>query len=219
MDWTLPKHAEKKTPDYKKMKILGSYVITQTDIVHRKSKAMMALKSNNKFFKANISNKLKIRIFECYVSSAFLYNSELWSLTTTQEKQIDAYHRKLLRYALNKQYPKKISNEHLYQITEVQPWSHVIKRRRMNTTGHVLRLPKTTPVQKALQEATKPAKRKRGHPRKTWLRTIEDNLKPEITATNPASLIKKLTETAQDRDVWRGVTRSVMSRLNWQHAN
>ena len=213
LDWTLPSNAEKKTPEWEKMKILGSYIITKTDINNRKAKAMYALKSNNKYFKSDkISNKLKIRIFECYVSSAFLYNSEIWSLTETQEKQIDAYHRRLLRYAINKQYPEKITNEKLYNITQVQPWSIVIKRRRLNTTGHILRLPQSTPVQRALHETTKPAKRNIGHPRNTWLKTIEEDLKHDITAPNPAALLHKLTDKASERDEWKGVTRSVMSR-------
>ena len=215
LDWTLPSHAERKQPAWNNMKILGTHIITETDINSRKGKAMYALKSNNKIFKSNkISNNLKMRVFECYVSSAFLYNSETWSLTKTKEDQIDAFHRKLLRYALNKQYPNIISNKKLYDITRVQPWSNIIRQRRLNTLGHILRLPQTTPVQQALKETTKTSKKNVGHPRNTWLKTIQNDTKHITDTSNPKYMLRELTKTASERDVWRGVTNmgSVMSR-------
>ena len=215
LDWTLPSKAPKKTPDWTNMKILGTYVITQTDIINRKAKAMHALKTNAKYFKSDkISNKLKIRIFECYVSSAFLYNSETWSLTKTQETEIDQYHRRLLRYAINKQYPKRISNQKLYEVTQTRPWSQAIKNRRLNTTGHILRLPSSTPIKASLQEVTKPCKNNRGRPRNTWFRTIQNDLKHQIKSSTPSNFLRDIDNLAFDRDVWRGVTRSAMSRVD-----
>ena len=212
LDWTLPSNTEIPTPAWKNMKILGTHIDTETDIKHRKAKAMYALTSNNHIFKSGkISTKLKLKVFECYVSSAFLYNSETWSLTPTQEEQIDAFHRKLLRYALNIRYPKIISNEKLYDITKAQPWSKVIKRRRLNTTGHILRLPENTPIRESLKEASKPSVKHRGGQRNTWLKTIHKDLKPVLSTSTPSEHLTEMTTLAQDRNVWRGVARSVMS--------
>ena len=82
----------------------------------------------------------------------------------------------------------------------------------MNTTGHILRLPTTTPIQRALTEVTKPSKLNRGKPRNTWFRTIQTDLKQETTETNPKSFLQSIKTLASDRDAWRGVTRSAMSR-------
>ena len=44
--------------------------------------AVYAFKTLNKMFDSRkISNAVKIRTFNAYVASVFLYNSELWTLT------------------------------------------------------------------------------------------------------------------------------------------
>ena len=50
-----------------------------------------------------------MRAFDSYISSIFLYNSELWILTAKREENINSFHRKLLRtYVLNVTWPKVI---------------------------------------------------------------------------------------------------------------
>ena len=87
-------------------------------------------KCNVVFKSSRISIKLKIRFFEAYVSSVFLYNSEVWYSNKTND-EINAFHRKQLRYSLNIHYPKVITNENLYEMTQVKPWSEIIKSRRL----------------------------------------------------------------------------------------
>ena len=48
-----------------------------------------------------INISLKVRMFLAYSASVFLYNSELWALSETLEKQIDAFQRKLLRRVID----------------------------------------------------------------------------------------------------------------------
>ena len=75
-------------------------------------------------FYSNMDIILKMRAFNVYVGSIFLYNSELWGLTQTQIDSIDAFHRRLLRTAvLNIKWPKKVSNIELYRRTGALPWS------------------------------------------------------------------------------------------------
>ena len=63
-----------------------------------------------------------------------------------------------------------------------------IKKRRLNWLGHMLRLPDILPEELALKEHLKISKGNRGRPRHTWIRQINDDLKP-IT-----KIIKDLTE-------------------------
>ena len=78
-----------------------------------------------------------MRAFDAYISSIFLYNSELWTLTSSIEKQIDSFQRRLLRKnILNIKWPTVMSNEDVYNQTKANKWSIVIKRRRMRWLGH-----------------------------------------------------------------------------------
>ena len=111
------------TPDYKKCKLLGSLLDTKTDIKRRKILAISAMKKYTKIFRSRrIIIELKIRCFQAYISSIFLYNSELWYSNRTIEEQVDSFHRKQLRFAINIHYPRTIDNHTLYAMTNVEPW-------------------------------------------------------------------------------------------------
>ena len=97
----------------------------------------MKLRSNTHGCELTSNRITKYKLFfihaiNCYVSSIFLYNSELWTLTKTKEKLIDSFHRKILRTAcVNIRWPKKLSNNKFYEITGVKPWSYTIKIRQL----------------------------------------------------------------------------------------
>ena len=48
-------------------------------------------------------------MFKTHLESIFLYNSELWTITKTQEKQIDSYHRWMLRKIIGIKWPETIT--------------------------------------------------------------------------------------------------------------
>ena len=156
---------------------------------------------------------MKIRTFNVYISSVFLYNSELWATNESLNKKIDSYHRRLLRYALNLKWPKKISNEELYRKTKVTRWSAVIKKRRLTFLGHMMRRGENTPVRIALKEALKPTVGKRGRPKNTWLKTIAKDLRGsefEINISKPEETLQKLVNITEDRVKWRDTVRTLL---------
>ena len=56
----------------------------------------------------------------------------------------------------------------------MEPWSKTIKRRRLSWVGRMMRLDDSTPVRKAVNEATRKAgKKKRGN-FKTWTKVVND---------------------------------------------
>ena len=85
--------------------------------------------------------------------AAKLATLETWTVTQTLENQIDSCHRRLLREAIEVHYPKIITTEEIYRVTKAEPWSRVIKRRRLRWLGHVMRLEDDTPAKQALQDA------------------------------------------------------------------
>lgn len=186
--------------DWRKCKYLGSLLDTKLDITRRKGLAMAAYNKLNHVFKnKKITTKTKLRVFNTYIVSIFLYNSELWTLTKTLEGKIDCFQRSLLRRLLDIKWPKKVTNQDLYELTEEKTWSSKIKKRRLTWLGHLLRLPENTPARQALCEYQRPVKRPRGKPKTTWISAIEKELKEIQTDLN----IQKATELSKERQMWR----------------
>ena len=217
LDWVT--NLDKKTPkynhaDWKQCKLLGSQLDTQNDINRRKKITIDAMKTLQYIFKSrNISINLKVRTFTAYISSIFLYNSELWSLTKTQENNIDAFHRKQLRHTINIYWPKKITNIELYKLTKTEPWSRTIKRRRLNWLGHMMRLNNSTPVKLALSEFLTPTKKKRGRTQTTWLSVIKKDLEGlniKLNLNNKSQTLTTLHNITSDRIVWRAFVNALM---------
>ena len=65
---------------WKDCKLLGSLLSTVEDIKRRKGLAIAAMNNMKHIFYGKRDIKVKLRAFNCYVSSIFLYNSELWSI-------------------------------------------------------------------------------------------------------------------------------------------
>jgi hypothetical protein len=66
-----------------------------------------------------------------------------------------------------------MSNEELWNKTSQEPIAVEIKRRKWRWIGHTLRKPDGA-IEKAALEWNPQRVRKRGRPKKTWRRTIED---------------------------------------------
>ena len=124
LDWLVPPVMKPPTPTYKNIKLLGTKLDAKCDIQSRKTKVWQPIKINSHFFKSKrLSAEHKVPIYRTYIEPILLYNSETWSLTQTQENSLDAFHRRLLRIALNYKYPKIIKNDHLYNLTKEIPIS------------------------------------------------------------------------------------------------
>jgi len=122
----------KSDTEWKKCKYLGSFLDTETDIIRRKQLSMVSFKNHqHKLTSKKLSLKTRLRFFNVFVTSIFMYNSELWVLTKKLENDIDIFHRKLLRRILKIFYPFTIRNETLYYRTNESKWSNKIKTRRL----------------------------------------------------------------------------------------
>ena len=140
----------------------------------------------------------------------FLYNCALWTVTPTQEKAIDAFQRRQLRYAIGITYPKIITNEQLYRRTKQRKWSKIIKDRRIRLLGHICRMHEDTPTYQSLKEAIRYCKRKQGRPKLTWLGMIKHDLN-EINIT-PDDNFENIIELANNRKVWNTLIKQFAER-------
>ena len=97
-----------------------------------------------------IDLKTRMRLFNAYITSIFLYNSELWTLTKKLENTVDVFQRRLYRKILKIRWPHVIRNTDLYERVEEKPWSDKIRTRRLLWMGHIQRLPADTPARLAV---------------------------------------------------------------------
>ena len=220
LDWLVtyePPSPDNPHPDWKKCKLLGSLLDSACDINRRKGITLTSMQAFDPTYKSKrIGTDLKVRNFNTFSGSIFLYNSELWTLTETQQQQIDSFHRRLLRRVIDIRWPKIISNDDLYKKVGVEKWSDTIRRRRLNWLGHLMRLDEETPVRRSLREALTDVKRKVGRPCLTWIKVIEKDLAKididlDVNGSTPDELLQKLVDLTKDRKKWRETVRDIMT--------
>jgi hypothetical protein len=140
-------------------KYLGSLLDTKEYLTRRKQLAHISFTNKKNILTSNgISLRMRMRVFNSFVTLIFLYNSELWTLNKKMEKEIDVFQQKMFRRLLKIRWPRKISNEELRKKTQDEQWSTVIKQRRLKWFGHLLRLPDTCPARLAYKEAVRQTK-------------------------------------------------------------
>ena len=86
-EFTIKRNGEET---WKKCKLLEMLLDTEKDV-------MNVVNSMKEIFFRDITIEVKVRSFNCYVSSVFLYNCETWK---TLENTIDSFQRRLLRIAV-----------------------------------------------------------------------------------------------------------------------
>jgi hypothetical protein len=77
---------------------------------------------------------------------------------------------------MNIKWTDKITNEELWRITKQKPIENQIKRRKWNWIGHTLRKEEGA-IEKTALQWNPPAYRRRGMLKRTWRRTIEDEIR------------------------------------------
>ena len=170
---------------------------TKEDIKRRKRLALVALnKLSDIWENQKITMKLKSKIFNSTIKPIFLYNSELWALSKSEENQIDSFQRRLLRYMLCIKWPEKISTENLKEKLNFKPWSLEIKRRRLSWCGHLLRLPEGCPAKEALSLCEEHTRTNRSN-QVTWLQVVKKQLM-ELNLN-----WENAKERALDREEWK----------------
>ena len=139
-----------------------------------------------------------MKTFNVYLSTIFLHNSELWSLTEKMCKSIDSFQRRTLRtLVFNVKYPVIMSNNAVYEKSKQIPWSKIINVRRLRFLGHICRLNERTPIRISLKYAMDKYKKKVGRPKTTWLKIVEEQLN-ELNVK-----LEDIFKTANDREKWR----------------
>jgi hypothetical protein len=79
---------------------------------------------------------------------------------------------------MNIKWIDRITNEELWRITQQKPIENQTKRRKWNWTVHTLRK-EVGAIEKTVLDWNPQGYRRRGRPKKTWRRTIEDEIEEQ----------------------------------------
>ena len=178
---------------------------TDEDITARIRKAQSTFSMLMPVWKEKcIRLQTKLRIFNTNVKSALLYGSETWRSTKLLIKKLQTFINKCLRKILNIRWPEVISNEELWERTQQSRIEESIKRRKWKWIGHTLRKPENNITRSAL-EWNPQGSRRRGRPKQSWRRSVQDELaKKNITWI-------EAKRTAKNRVRWRSMVDALCS--------
>ena len=142
------------------------------DIELRINKARGAFHNLKTVWRAkNIGQKLKIKIFNSCVKSVLLYGCETWFVTKEIMSKLQAYVNRCLRFIMNIRWPRIISNQELWKLTDQVDINLEIRRRKYGWIGHTLRK-KADEICHSVLQWNPQGRRQPGRPRVTWRRTV-----------------------------------------------
>ena len=124
-----------------------------------------------------ISLPVKVKLYESLILSTLLYSAELWPITVTAMKKLEAAHHRWQRKLLGVSWKDKISNNEVRRRTGLQKIETVIQERRLRWLGHVMRMDRERIPHQELQWELEGFKRKPGRPRKNWKDIVTKDLR------------------------------------------
>jgi len=87
----------------------------------------------------NISLRVKRRLYEAIILSTLLYGADVWPLTATLTKRLDAAHHRWQRSTiLGISWKDRITNVEVRTRTGQQTMDNILRERRLRWLGHVV---------------------------------------------------------------------------------
>jgi hypothetical protein len=80
------------------------------------------------------------KLYETLILSILLYSAELWPITVTAMKTLEAAHHRWLRKLLGITWKDKVKNEEVRRRTGLRKIEIIITERRLRWLGHVMRM-------------------------------------------------------------------------------
>jgi len=130
------------------------------------------------------------------VISVLLYACETWKTTNQITRRLQIFVNKCLRRIMNIKWTNMITNEELWIIIHQKSIENQIKRRKWNWIGNTLRK-ETGATEKTTLDWNPQGHRRRGRPKRTWRRTIEDEIRSTRRSWNEVKGIDG------DRNAWK----------------
>ena len=194
---------------WRSRKSLGSMLCSSTDIMHR---CVLGNLSFHSFWSMwmrgpKIPLQKRLQVYQAICVSTMLYNCSSWAAPKTILNKLDACHRRHLRSILGIHWPHStISNEALYKRCNTRPLSEMVAEARWNMLGHVLRMDRNAPAQRALQYAVEGAQMysgRRGRHTTNLLDILKADMKQREMNLRNINDLELLRSAAADKARWR----------------
>ena len=125
-----------------------------------------------------------------------MYSAELWPLTVTLSKKLEAAHHRWMRGILGITWRDKVTKEEIRKRTGQTLLVNVIRERRLRWLGHVARMD-VARIPKQARQWEVGFKRKPGTPRTNWRDVVNKDLQ------RMGLTWEEVEASAQDRQTWR----------------
>ena len=158
---------------------------------------MRAIWASNQY-----SRGTKLRLYKSNVLSVLLYGAECWKVNKRDGDRLNAFHNRCLRRILKIFWPRIVTNVELHRQAGMPSATSMIRARRWEWIGHVLRKESSDDKRIALSWSP-PGKRSRGRPKDTWRRMVEKE-RIEFGWSSWADV-----QLAKDRTEWRSFVRAL----------
>ena len=84
--------------------------------------------------------KTKVKVYQACVMSTLLYGSEAWTLYSSQERKLHAFHMRCLRRLLGITWQDRVRNEDILERAGVRSMNCILKQKRLRWLGHICRM-------------------------------------------------------------------------------
>jgi hypothetical protein len=101
-----------------------------------------------------------------------MYGAKVWQIPTRGINKTLSTEMDVLRSSARKSRLERIKNEHTKEIMGVKGKPDIIEKKRLQWYGHVTRMPEER-ITKLIMQWIPEERRKRGHPRKTWMKGVQ----------------------------------------------
>ncbi len=142
---------------------------------------MKALDRN--IWRSSISLNTKVRLlYNVYILPVLLYGVDTWCVTAVSSRRLDAFDQWCLRRILRIPYTAHVTNAEVRLRAGQPAVTGITRSRRLRLFGHIARADAAEDHARALRASVnRPPpdwRRPKGRPRRTWLRTVEQDLQP-----------------------------------------
>ena len=204
---------------WRNTKKLGSLLGDNEDMKNRIALAKGLMSQLEKIWPSKkISQRQRIDIFKSIAKMMLTYNMSTWGLTKAQENQLDRAHRKMLRTVVR---DRRMKNKPLYEHCNEKVLSIEMREARWRAFGHMLRLDREVPAQKAMDyyfDVPMNAKKYSGRRRSTLPVCINNDLKETAKRTQiPVQKfatrqdLEQLRRLASDRVAWKALSKLIVA--------
>ena len=180
-------------PSHARVSINHISIPTRTEVLFRWVDAL--------FWTPNVT--LNNTILQIVIFTKFCFYGDAYSVRPT----CYTYHRRHLRQIIGVRWPNRISNVALYHRCQSRPISESIITARWRLFGHVLRLPREAPAQRAIDHyfADTEAATFRGRPRTSLPSTLCSDLRRIGRTLRQPADIEALRLAENNGDRWSGI--------------